>query len=207
MKKSLHKLLISLLILFGALIVTGCHSPLTMGRWNEDGNYFSNTWSGFSFHLPEGLYALSPTSEQRHPPPPLPFSGSREVEDFTVLTAENNGRRSSVVLRYVDVSSGERRNHSAEDYLNIIHQMFIDNPSPRRTRTLIGDFETATIGAWEYTVMRWEVVEFDESVGTYYQDTYAFRWVNTMVVFIVTYDDGTKHLTDRFLSAINQSWQ
>ena len=180
-------------ILCSLLFCTACfsatqRSPLVTGKW--DGNTFTNEWSNIMFELPEGFIVM-------------PFDSSMEVPlqmvtDFSIAAEDN-----SVIfsLTYYNVGSGEVRDDTAEDYFEKTKEQLAGNPN--RTRVFSEGYETAVIAGEEYVVMRSEYVDHHNPTEVHYQDGYARRWVNTMVVFMAVHSDETRESVDSFFSSIN----
>ena len=180
------------LVLGSVFLVCGCvsfgaRSPLVTGQWESD--TFTNRWTDITFELPAGFRVL-PIDEYTAP-------GQRN--DFTLV---NEDYTAVISLTYIDVSSGKAQNHTPEDYLNIVREQLAD--SPNRVYTFSESFESAVIAGREYVVMRAEFVNNDNPAEVVFQDGYAHRFVNTMLVFITTYSEETRDTVDLFLSSIRQ---
>ena len=133
---------------------------------------------------------MIPHDERPSDPP-----GQRD--DFTLA---NDDYTAIISLTYIDVSSGDAKNHTAEDYLNITRRQLAD--STKRKYTFSENLESATIAGREYLVMHTTYVNNETPEEVIYQDGYAHRFVNTMIVFITVYTYDTKDSVDLFLSSI-----
>ena len=76
--------------------------------------------------------------------------------------------------------------------------------SPDRIWNFSENFEVVTIAGREYSVMRGEFSNREAPTEVAFQDGYAYRFVNTMILFLTTYIEDTKDLVNLFLSSIRQ---
>jgi len=204
MKHPLMKSIAVLIILLSTITLYGCFdidprfpvssvlgSPLVTGKW--EGDTFTNEWTGFTVTLPPGFWVS--VFEQR-------IQGEYAL-DF--LLYHDDYPDIVISLSYFDVTQGERREHSAEDYLNLSKAGLMN--SPDRDFTFNEGFGAATIARWDYAVMSGTFVNVNDDPQTVYNiDRYAHRWVGTMVVFVAMYADESESIVNDFLSSIEQAW-
>jgi len=166
-------------------------SPLVTGKWV--GNTFINEWTGYTVTLPPGF--LVSDFEEKIP---------REYAlDFLLYHSEN--KDIVISLAYFDVTQGERKEHTAEDYLYSSKEGLLR--SPDRTFTFNDDLGNAVIGEWEYVVMSGTFVDADDELQIVHNtNRYAHRWVGTMVVFVAMYADESKDIVNAFFDSIEQKW-
>jgi len=189
MVKKIGKYLAAFLVLCNAFLLSGCtSSPLVTGTWND--GVFTNSWADITFELPLGFQVIPP-NELR------PVPGQRN--DFTLI---NDDYSVVISLTYVNASSGDSRNYTEGDYLNIVREQLENSLS--RTYTFSDDFDSATIAGKEYSVMRATFINNDNPTEVIYQDGYAHRFVGTMIVFITVYSDNIRDSVDSFLASIKQ---
>jgi len=197
-------LLVAVLALSGCVIFLGgdglplSHSPLARGVWH--GDRFENEWTGMYLYMPLGFHSLLPQSSERRVAP-MVTEEVRGVEDFFIA---NEDFTVIIAMHMLDVSRGHLRGYSAEDYLNGVWGELQENPDRIRNR---GDFETAYVAGRQYVLMRSDFADAETPEYIRFQDSYAHRWVNTMLIFIVTYDYGYEELAAAVLEAIGHGWQ
>jgi len=189
----LRKYMMTVLLLLTVFLISGClgrpvaTSPIVAGKWNE--GIFTNTWSNITFQLPAGFNVVTQAT-----------SVPQQVSDFTIANDDNS---IIVSLTYIDVSSGDSRDYSAEDYLNMVKEQLAQNPN--RTRTFQENFESMTIAGREYAVMRTTFFNNDNPTNVILQDGYAHRFHNTMILFLTIYPEDAKDFVESFLESIEQA--
>jgi hypothetical protein len=191
-------------VLLSIIMLTGCFnidfrfpvssvlgSPLVTGKW--DGDTFTNEWSGFTVTLPPGFWVSD--YEER-------IRGEYAL-DF--LLYHYDYPEIVISLSYFDVTQGERREHSAEDYLNLSKVGLVN--SPGRDFAFNEHLGSATIAEWEYVVMSGTFVNINNDPQAVFNiDRYAHRWVGTMIVIVAMYADESESIVKDFLSSIEQTW-
>jgi len=165
-------------------------SPLVTGRW--EGDTFINDWTGITFTLPSGFWAETD----------LEFIRGEYASD--VLLFHYDHPEIVFSLSYFDVTQGERREHTAEDYLNISRRALED--STGRDFFFNDFFESATIAGREYARMSGTFVNVGDNAQTIYNiDRHAYRWVGTMLVIVTMYADENADMVNDFLASIKST--
>ena len=188
MLNRLNRNVIVIYLLCSALFVSSCvFSPLVTGELN--GDIFTNEWTNITFELPAGFRSASRDE----------FDSVRgHATDFILMKGDYD---TLISLTYIDVSAERYRNDTAEDYLNITKEQLSN--SQHRNYTFADGFEFKMIGDWEYTVMRTEFTYKENPAEIMYQDGCAYRFVNTMVVFIAVYSEEERISVDSFFASIS----
>jgi len=207
MKHLLLRLIAITLILISIITLTGCFllpeydpemplssvlgSPLLTGEW--DGNTFKNNWSGINFELPQGFLV---SDYEMKIPGEYALDFLLYHDDFPELV---------ISLAYFDVTQGESRVHTAEDYLTISKNELLN--SPDRNFFFDEGFGSVVIGDWKYAVTSGTFVDIgNDTQIVYHIDRYAYRWVGTMVVIVAMYSNESAGTVNTFLNSIEQSW-
>ena len=200
MPRSLYKGLSVLFVSCFLFVVSGCthflQAPdsliqsgggIQAGEWT--GDTFTNSWSNITFTLPSELQSQDPNALGLTP---------GHTND---LYLRNDDQTAIITLMYIDQSQGAEQKMMPEDYLNIVKQQLTN--SKNKNYTFPESFETAIIAGEEYVVMRTEY-NFKENPTKEpnYQDGYARKLDNAMVVFLTVYGSETKDFVDTFLSSI-----
>lgn len=208
MKSLFPKFVAAMLILCSALMLCGCFflhprydpkmpvssvlgSPLVTGKWDDD--VFLNEWTGISFTLPPGFWAEEEQTKIQ----------GEYANDF--LLYHDDYPDIVISLSYFDVTQGERREHTAEDYLNSSRRS-LENNAIGREFNFKDKLTTATIAGWEYVKMSGVFVNTEDETQTEYNiDRYAYRWVGTMVVVVAMYDKENIGIVKDFLSSVENT--
>jgi len=171
---------------------------IEVGQWLE--NVFENTWSDITFELPIGFEAVDLSTIE---PPP------GQVYDFWLF---HENQKTNIMLLYVDLQSGDPRDHTAEEYLDIVKGQL--QSSARRDYEFAERLEHAFFAGKQYRVLRTTFTNKEnpasgsggQSSGSevYFQDGYARKYGNAIVVFLAVYDSDTKDSVDTFFSSISQ---
>lgn len=189
MRNRWHKYLLLIFALNIVLSGSACirRSPFVMGTW--DGDVFTNEWTEITFEMPAGFKALATDAIN------LPYG---QVADFQLLSDDG---KTALALYYVDASFEETRDDTAEDYFNTTKEELA--ASTERDYILQENYEDAVIAGEEYLVMRAEYTDHDNPSEVVFQDAYARRWVDTMVLFLAVYSADTKDIVDSLLASIS----
>jgi len=169
----------------GALTSAQRGSPLLTGTWNN--NVFTNDWTRMTFVIPDGFVNREDLKrgEPRH-----------FVNDFVIWHEELG---IVIILSLIDVTQGEDQYLTAEDFLN--------NRKTEDTHgTYSDEFGQVLIGEWDYKIMRGQ----GEKQGQNEAVTiiiYTYRFVGTMIEFVVTFTHHTEEaeiIVADFLNSIEQ---
>jgi len=162
---------------------------ITVGEWV--GSTFINTWLGITFELPAD-FEVKDLSDIGQPP--------GQIYDFWLL---HEDQKTNIMLLYVDLQSGDPRDHSAEDYLEITKGQLQN--SPNRDYEFAERLDSRFIAGMSYRVLRTTFTDKDNQSGEHgFQDGYARRYGNAIIVFLAVYDNDTKDSVDAFFSSISQ---
>jgi hypothetical protein len=162
---------------------------ITVGEWVE--NTFINTWMGITFELPAD-FEVKDLSDIGQPP--------GQIYDFWLL---HEDQKTNIMLLYVDLQSGDPRDHSAEDYLDITKEQLKN--SPNRDYEFAERLDSRFIAGVSYRVLRTTFTDKNNQSGENgFQDGYARRYGNAIIVFLAVYDNDTKDSVDAFFSSISQ---
>ena len=193
-RKSISLFLIGCLLFF----ISGClrlreksNENITTGNWKE--NVFTNVWSDISFTMPSSFESV----DVKELGAPIPG----HVYDFFV---NDENQKSGITLYYVDLTYGQQQNLSLEDYLNEVKSGLLN--SPNKDYIFANGFSSAVIAGEDYLVLR-SNYSFKGSAEkeTYYQDGYARKIDDAMIIFLTVYSEETKETIDLFLSSISKA--
>jgi len=192
MEKKLSKLTVWIFLLC-SIFLTSCKgtskSNIITGEWND--NIFTNTWSNITFELPFTYEAIHLNELGSIP---------GQTNDFFLL---NEDQTANITVMYVDLLYQNQQNLSTEEYLNTVKQQLAN--SKNKDYNFASNFENVFIAEEEYLMLHSEFYfkEFSTE-GTNYQDGYARKFDNAIIVFLVCYSDETKDYVDSFLSSIKR---
>ena len=200
MIKKLNRIAMSLFLLCCVSSLSGCFSLGTIPNANvpvggnitageREGDVFTNAWSDVTFTLP----SYYETIDLGEDPP-------GQLTDFALL---NHDGGTSISLIYVDLSYGSQQDLTAEGYLDTVQGQLKN--SRNKNYTFADSYDRATIAGHEYSAMR-SRFNFKESPMETpgYQDGYARKFDNAIILFLAVYSDDTKGSVDSFLSSVKQ---
>jgi len=169
------------------LLKSPSKNAATTGKW--DGDTFANTWSNLMVELPETFTREKTSSFPGH------------TEEFFIIHEDG---QSNISLMYVDLAYGRQQNSTAEDYLNTVQEQL--SHSENKDYIFADDFENVVIAGEEFLMLHAEFSFKNFSLGEKaYQDGYARKFDNYIILFLVCYTDETKETVDLFMSSITKA--